>query len=145
MHFSSIRLILRTLSVATTPGQCGPGSDGNEATLRIPQSSSITGTSPSGCLDSYPGNLLERGSYPSAEMQSVCSTAPTDWAIYTLCRFLKGLVLWHINLCRLFNAKSIFFVNNQFYLKQFGLAWVHSLIVKNISISSCSVIYNNSV
>ena len=41
--------------------------------------------------------------------------------------------LWHINLCRLFNAKPIFYVNNQFYLKQFSLAWVHSLIVKNIS------------
>ena len=24
---------------------------------------------------------------------------------------------------------------NQFYLKQFSLAWVHSLIIKNISIS----------
>ena len=48
-------------------------------------------------------------------------------------------VLWHINLCRLFNAKSIFYTNNQFFLKQFSLAWVHSLIVKNISISSYSV------
>ena len=38
-----------------------------------------------------------------------------------------------------------FYVNNQFSLKQFGLAWVHSLIVKNISISTYSVIYNNSV
>ena len=40
---------------------------------------------------------------------------------------------------------SPFYVNNQFYLKQFGLAWVHSLIVKNISISNYSVIYNNLV
>ena len=31
-----------------------------------------------------------------------------------------------------------FYVNNQFYLKQFGLAWVHSLIIKNISISNDS-------
>ena len=46
-------------------------------------------------------------------------------------------VLWHINLCRLFNAKSIF----MFYLKQFSLAWVHSLIVKNISISNYSSSY----
>ena len=29
--------------------------------------------------------------------------------------------------------------NNQSYFKQFSLAWVHSLIVKNISISSYSV------
>ena len=27
-----------------------------------------------------------------------------------------------------------FYVNNQFYLKQFRLTWVHCLIVKNISI-----------
>ena len=38
------------LSGATTPGQCGTGSNGNEGVLRIPQSSSITGTSLSDCL-----------------------------------------------------------------------------------------------
>ena len=36
-----------TLSGATTLGQSWPGSDGNKGLLRIPQSSSITGTSPS--------------------------------------------------------------------------------------------------
>ena len=41
------------LSGATTLGQSGPGSDGTEGVLRIPQSSSITGTSPSNCLVSY--------------------------------------------------------------------------------------------
>ena len=29
-----------------------------------------------------------------------------------------------------------FYTNNQFYFQQLSLAWVHSLIVKNISISS---------
>ena len=29
-----------------------------------------------------------------------------------------------------------FYTNNQFYFKQFNLAWVHNLSVKNISISS---------
>ena len=61
------------------PGQSGPGSDGNEGVLRIPQSSSTAGTSPSDCLVSYPGHFLV-GSYPSAEVQSVYSTAPADWA-----------------------------------------------------------------
>ena len=46
------------LSGATTPGQSGPGSDGNEGVLCIPQSSSIAGTSSSDCLVSYPGHLL---------------------------------------------------------------------------------------
>ena len=51
----------RAVSGSTTPGQCGPGSDGNEGVLCIPQSPSITGTSPSDCLVSYPGHLLEVG------------------------------------------------------------------------------------
>ena len=36
----------KTLPGANSPGQSGPGSNGNEWLLRIPQSSSITGTSP---------------------------------------------------------------------------------------------------
>ena len=28
--------------------------------------------------------------------------------------------LWRINLCWLFNAKSIFYLNNQFYFKEFS-------------------------
>ena len=47
--------------------------------LRIPQNPSITGTSPSDCLVSYPGHSLGDGSYPSAEVQSVYSTAQAEW------------------------------------------------------------------
>ena len=49
MQFSFILPIDRALSGATTPGQSGPGSDGNEGVLCILQSSSIIGTSPSDC------------------------------------------------------------------------------------------------
>ena len=59
--------------------QSGPRSDGNEDVLHIPQSSIITGTSPSDCLVSYPRHSLG-GSYPSTEVQSVYSIAPADWA-----------------------------------------------------------------
>ena len=62
----------RALSGATTPG--------NEGVLHIPQSPGITGTSPSDCLVSYPGHSLGVGAYPSAEVQSVYSTAPANWA-----------------------------------------------------------------
>ncbi len=65
------------------PSQNGPGSDGNEEVLHIPQSSSITRTSPSDCLVSYPGLSWEEGSYPSAKKHSVYSTAPTDWTKQT--------------------------------------------------------------
>ena len=69
-------LVLFNPSGATTPGQSGPGSDCNEGILRIPKNSCTAGTSKSDCLVSYPGHSLEGGSYPSAEVQSVYSTAP---------------------------------------------------------------------
>ena len=78
MSNSSIWPIDKTLSGATTLGYSGPGSNGNEEVLHIPQSSK-TGASPSEGLILYPGYSLEE-SYPSAEMQSVYSTAPVDWA-----------------------------------------------------------------
>ena len=58
MQFSSILPIDRTLSGATTLGLSGPVSDGNEEGLHIPQNPTITGTSPSDCLVSYPGHSL---------------------------------------------------------------------------------------
>ena len=58
-----------------------PGAMAMKGVLRIPQTSCIAGTSPSDCLVSYAGHLLVGGSYPSAEKQSVYSTAPADWAI----------------------------------------------------------------
>ena len=76
-QFSSIWPIDRTISSATTPGQSGPGSDGNEEVLCIPQSSSIIEAVSSDCFVPYPGHLLWV-SYPSAEMHSVYSTAPAD-------------------------------------------------------------------
>ena len=48
---------------ATTPGQSGPGGNGNEGVFHIPQGL------PSDCLMSYSGHSKE--SYLSAEMQSV--------------------------------------------------------------------------
>ena len=69
-----------TLSGATTLGLNAPGTNGNEGVLCIPQSSSITGTSPSDCSVSYPGHSL-RGSYHSVEKQSMYFTAPVGWVI----------------------------------------------------------------
>ena len=48
--FSSIWPIDMTPSGATTPNQSGPGSDSNEGVLRILQSFSITGITPSNYL-----------------------------------------------------------------------------------------------
>ena len=43
-----------------------------------------------------------------------------------------------------YSMPNLFYANSQFYFKQFSLALVHSLIVKNISISSYSVYSNSS-
>ena len=61
----------RALSGATTADQSGPGGDGNEGVLHIPQSFRITGISPSDYLVSYTGHTF---TYPFAEVQSVYST-----------------------------------------------------------------------
>ena len=73
-QFSSIQSIDKTLSGACTPGQSGPGSDGNKGVLCIPRSSHITVASPLDCLMSYPGHSL-RKSYSTAETQSMYSAA----------------------------------------------------------------------
>ena len=61
MQFNSIWPIDSVLSGATTLNQSGPGSDGNERVLRILQSSSNTGTSPSDCVVSYQDTRYEGG------------------------------------------------------------------------------------
>ena len=65
MSNSSIWPMDRTLSGASTPVQSGPGSDVNEGTLRIPQSSIRL--------------LSVGGGLPTLEMQSLYSTAPGGW------------------------------------------------------------------
>ena len=70
-----------TLSGATILGQSRPGNIANEGMLRIPQSFSFTGTSPTDYVVPNPGHSLGVWSYPSAEEQSVYSTAPADRAI----------------------------------------------------------------
>ena len=80
MLSTSTWLIDRTLSGATTPDQSGPGSDGNKRVLRIPQSCCNTGTSPLDCLVSYQGHSLGMFS-PSAEIRSVYSAVPADWML----------------------------------------------------------------
>ena len=54
-QFSSTWPKDRTLSDATTPGQSGPGSNGNQGMLHILQSSGITETSPSDWLVGFNG------------------------------------------------------------------------------------------
>ena len=121
---SSIQPIDRALSGATTPGQSGPGSDGNEGVLHIPQSSSIAGTSPSDCLVSYQDTRCGVGLTSQCILQpqptgqvTICAFLGYETTLYLVVRLqfiltrrfldeLIGCVLLHINHFRLFNAKS---------------------------------------
>ena len=130
MSNCSIWSIDRILSGATNIGQSGPGSDGNEEALHIPQSSSVTWISLSDCFLSIRlYQLLEVWSYHSAEMQSMYSKKENKktslrtllglekknylsgkTAIITMIniKFFVGFV-WYINHSCLFNAKSCCF------------------------------------
>ncbi len=68
-----------TLADTTTSSQSGPGSNGNEGVLYIPQRSR-TEASPSDCLVSYSGYSLLGPSYPSAEIQLAYSSVLLDKA-----------------------------------------------------------------
>ena len=78
--FGSIWPIDWILSGATTLGQSGPGSDGNEGALRIPQNWNLTIR-----LFSYPGHPYGEGSYFSKKMKSVYSTAPANRTSVCVC------------------------------------------------------------
>ena len=80
MQFSSIWHIDRTLSGVTILSHSEPVSDGNEGVLRIPQSSSISGSSPSDCLVSYPGHLWEGVFYSPSWLGKQIA-----WIILTSC------------------------------------------------------------
>ena len=60
----SIWSIDRTLSGATTPGLCGPGSNSNEGVLYVPQNSSILIASSLDCFESYLGWTFVGGLTP---------------------------------------------------------------------------------
>ena len=72
VNLSMQLVLLVNLSGATIPGQSGPESDGNEGVLRIPQSSSITGTSPLDGLVLYLGHSLGGGGLTPLQRYSQC-------------------------------------------------------------------------
>ena len=97
MQFSSIQPINMTIPGATIPGQSGPVNNGIERVLRIPQITSITENSPSDCLVLLPWYSLRWGACTSAEVQSVYSTAPADWATI---KFSVRIVFVHTVKCQ---------------------------------------------
>ena len=118
MSSSSIWPIDRTLTDVTTQSQSGPGSNGNDWVLHIPQSSSIR-------LFSLITRILIYGGIPFSRDAVGVFYSPSGleylWEIIKclfkvivkmhFCIIYNWLVGWflrHINLCRLFNAKSIF-------------------------------------
>ena len=93
----SVSTYLKCQTGSTYPRQSGPASNGNERILCISQSSSITEVSPSDCLVSYPGH----SSHPFAEIQSVYSTAPVDWASFYCGKYQTWPIKWNVISSRL--------------------------------------------
>ena len=77
-----------------TPGQSGHGSNGNKRVLHIPQSSSITGASPSDCLVSYPGHSL--GSLTPMQRCSWCILQPHPTGPNPRSSHTKDLEKWYL-------------------------------------------------
>ena len=126
MPKSSIWPTGRILSVANTPNQSRPGSDGNEGVLPI------TGTSPSDCLMLYQdtrwGGLTE--------MHSVYCTAPVDWAkVDYVCLCLKCVKTdrhkyWDVERCNLVGKTTFKFVS---FLSYYDFIANPKLVRKNRS------------
>ena len=72
-QFNSTWLLDRTLSGATTPGQSGPGSDGNERVLHFPKAAALQETR---------HQIVKCHKQDTA--LSVYSVSPADWAINSL-------------------------------------------------------------
>ena len=64
---------------------------------------------------SYPGHSLERGSYPSTEMQSVYSTTPANWATrwWSLIPLHRFIIYMSMSIIRLFSVISRTFVGER--------------------------------
>ena len=136
MQFRSIWSIDRTLSGALLPVQSEPGSDDNEGVLHISQSSSITGTSLSNYLVSYLGHSLGRP-YPSAEMQSVYSTAPADLARKQSEQYTSKNCCGETELCCLnFWDEAWWFLS----LRVFGLLFSSLLLFARVKVLSIPVL-----
>ena len=100
-QFSSVWPIDKTLCGATTPSDSGPGSDGNKGVFRIPQSSSITRTSPSDCLVSYSGHSW--GSLTPLQRCSWCILQPQPTEQKEFDRYIDIVLILHM-----FCAKILF-------------------------------------
>ena len=87
IFFTQFRYL--TVLFSTTLNQSGPGFNGSEGVLHIPQSSK-TAALQSDYLVSKSGHSLG-DSYPSIGMQSVSFTAPADWT-YIISNFWKFVI-----------------------------------------------------
>ena len=94
--------------------------------FRLPQSPSITGTSPLNSLVYYPGHSLGVGSYTSAEKQSICSTASADWASGVManelnCNIIVNYLELQLRYYVYFQTNTLRKEMNPLFLLSFGL------------------------
>ena len=103
MLWNHLTVLFRRIQFSMSQ-QSEPGSNSNEGVLGIPQSSSITGTTPSDSLVSFLG--MRGGVYPTAEMsQYILHPQPTGPVI------LRTLIGGILSLCR--DAVGVFYSPSQ--------------------------------
>ncbi len=83
-QFKSKKQLSKKTTVQFYLTQSGPGKDGNNGVLHTPQSSSITGTSPSDCLVSYVGHSF--GVFYSPSRLGKKSYVKSSGGFLPLCR-----------------------------------------------------------
>ena len=117
-QFSFIWPIDRTLSGATIPDLNETGSNGNEWVFYIPQSSSITGTSPSDCLVSYLGHSLG-GGLTLLQRCSRCILQPAG--LHWNCVLTLNWIIWNRTV---YMYKSGFAIKPNLNLKPLVRKWI---------------------
>ena len=144
MLFSSIWTIDRTLSGVTTPGQSGPGSDGNEVALCFPQSSNITGTSPSDCLVSLQDTRCGEGVVPLCRDAVGVFYSPRRLGKKVILTQYIYIYIYWIRIFRNRNTSTKIIVNNDLVIWYILLYKIHIL---NISWSyfseTCQICYTS--
>ena len=87
--------------------QSKPGGNGNEGTLCIPQSVSITGSSPLDCSVSYPGDLLWSGVLPLMQRYCWCILQPQGTGLCST--GVESVVQW-LTCCFVMNLFSSYII-----------------------------------
>ena len=118
-------------SSATTLGQSEPGSNVNKGVLRIPQSSSITGTSSSDCLVSYQDTLCWGLTPLQRSSQCILQPQPTGQKYGNILNKPELICLHKVKWFQVLQSNTNSFIFTQ--LNGFKYSYLIQMILFNIT------------